>query len=344
MSGFVQGMPLLALGLIFAGATAAVWWAGVRLSTTTEVLDRRMGMSHAIGGALLLAISNNLPDIAVVTSAAVRGTLDLAVGNLLGSVALQMVVLVVMDFIAGPEASITSRTKNLAPVVGVLTLMIALGLVLFSAQLEPLMWWRVEPVAILIVLTWLGGLAMIQRTSTDPSWQLEARDDAEQQNSKSSSKMSTGKAAGLFLFAALVILIAGVALEMSSSAIAADLGIRGIVFGGTVLALATSIPSLSTGYQATRLGQYQLVVTKEFSSNAFLVALLFLAGLVAGTAVISSIGTAGILFAGMGIVLGGVFAIGLIVRDDHVILRAGIDSLIVLVLYIAGLVALVLLV
>ena len=85
------------------------------------------------------------------------------------------------------------------------------------------------------------------------------------------------------------------------------------------------------------------MVTKEFSSNTFLVALLFLAGIVAGTAAISSIGTVGILFASMGVVLGGVYAIGLIVRDDHVVLRAGIDSLIVLVLYIAGLVAMVLL-
>jgi cation:H+ antiporter len=45
-------LPILLL--IFAGAAACVWVAGVKLSDTTDVLSSRLGLGQALGGLLLL--------------------------------------------------------------------------------------------------------------------------------------------------------------------------------------------------------------------------------------------------------------------------------------------------
>jgi len=83
---------------IFVVAAAVVWRAGVRLSDTTDVLGDRFGLGQALGGVIVLAIATNLPEIAITVSAALAGNVDVAIGNILGGIALQTVVLAALDF------------------------------------------------------------------------------------------------------------------------------------------------------------------------------------------------------------------------------------------------------
>ena len=92
-----SGLGLAPLVLIFAVAAGAVWVAGIHLSGSTDVLDTRLGLGEALGGAILLAIATNLPEIAIVVSAALSHSLGIAIGNILGGIAIQTVVLVVLD-------------------------------------------------------------------------------------------------------------------------------------------------------------------------------------------------------------------------------------------------------
>ncbi|TMB83677.1 MAG: sodium:calcium antiporter, partial [Chloroflexi bacterium] len=66
---------MLLAGALFIGSAAAVWLAGIWLSDTTDALERRFGFGEAIGGLLILAITTNLPEIAITTGAAVSGDL-----------------------------------------------------------------------------------------------------------------------------------------------------------------------------------------------------------------------------------------------------------------------------
>src|SRR5512135_3521215 len=88
-------LPLLLL--IFVAAAVAIWFAGIQLSNTTDVLSVRLGLGQALGGLILLAIATNLPEIAITVSAALSLHLGLAIGNILGGIALQTVVLVLLD-------------------------------------------------------------------------------------------------------------------------------------------------------------------------------------------------------------------------------------------------------
>src|SRR6478672_13158598 len=93
----MTNLPLIALLAVFVASGGAIWVAGVQLSRQTDVLSTRLGLGAALGGLILLAIATNLPEIAIVSSAALAGNVDVAVGNILGGIAIQTVVLVALD-------------------------------------------------------------------------------------------------------------------------------------------------------------------------------------------------------------------------------------------------------
>src|SRR3954471_4673461 len=107
-------MSLPILSLIFLAAGAVVWIAGIYVSKTTDVLSSRFGLGEALGGAILLAIVTNLPEIAITASGAIRNQIGIATGNILGGIAIQTVVLVVLDvFGIGKKAPLTSHAASL---------------------------------------------------------------------------------------------------------------------------------------------------------------------------------------------------------------------------------------
>src|SRR5262245_43046329 len=106
--------PLL---LVFIAAAAATWVAGTFLSKATDVLDDRFDLGEAVGGMLLLGLAGSLPELAITCSAALSGDLSLAVGNLLGGIAMQTLVLVLFDRVSGREKPLTSLTSDISPLL-----------------------------------------------------------------------------------------------------------------------------------------------------------------------------------------------------------------------------------
>ena len=144
----------------------------------------------------------------------------------------------------------------------------------------------------------------------------------------------------VFALAALVTLIAGVALEESGSAIADHIGLSGVLFGSTVLAAATALPEVATGLAAVKIGDYNLAVSDIFGGNAFLPVLFLLTTLLSGQSVLPQAKNTDIYLASLGVLLTAVYIYGLIFRPKRQFLDLGIDSIVVLVLYIVGTVGL----
>jgi len=145
----------------------------------------------------------------------------------------------------------------------------------------------------------------------------------------------------VFLAAAAATLVAGVVLEESGNAIAGDVGLSGVLFGATFLAASTAIPEVSTGLAAVRLGDYRLAYSDIFGGNAFLPVLFLVASLVSGKAALPQAQRSDIYLAGLGILLTTVYLYGLIFRPRRQVLNMGIDSVVVLALYVLGIIGLV---
>jgi cation:H+ antiporter len=342
----MSGLPTLVLLLIFAAAAAAIWIAGIQLSNQTDVLSTRLHLGAALGGLILLALATNLPEIAIVVSASVSGQVGVAVGNILGGIAIQTVVLVALDaFGVGPGKPLTYRAASLVLVIEGLAVAAVLAVVVAGTQLPAdLMVWRLTPQAVVIALVWLASLLLVQRAGRHLPWHEsgEAPDNQKPERGHSQAQaeraatqrgVSTGKAAAIFGVAALVTLVAGVVLERSGDAIAEHIGLSGVLFGATILAAATSLPEISTGLTSVKQGDYQLAMSDIFGGNAFLPALFLVAVLLSGKAVLPQAHDTDIYLTAVGIVLTAVYIVGLLFRPARRIARMGVDSLTVLVLY-----------
>jgi cation:H+ antiporter len=350
----VSGLPSWLLLVIFLACAAAIWISGVKLSDTTDVLAQRLHLGDAIGGLVLLALATNLPEIAITFSAAMAHQLDVAVGNILGGIAVQTVVLVALDaFGVRVRRPLTYQAASLVLVLEAALVVLVLLVVVAGAQLPAgLLHARLTPDVVLIAVVWVVGLLLINRADSSLPWadsgaapdsQPDPRGTrrAKKESAATARRTTTRGAAAVFGVAALITLVSGVAIERSGEQFFGNIGMSGVLFGATVLATATALPELSTGITSARMGDYQLATGDIFGGNAFLPVLFLPATLIAGSAVLPAAGRSDIYLTALGAALTIVYLAGLIFRPKRQYARMGPDSIVVLVLYLVGIAGLV---
>jgi cation:H+ antiporter len=350
----VSSLSSVVLVLIFAASAVATWIAGVSLSKTTDALDVRFGLGEEIGGLVLLAFAGTLPELAITVSAAAGGHLQLAAGNLIGGIAIQTMVLVICDVAAGPQRPLTFLAGALTPALeGLLVVLVVVG-VIMGGLLPPSasIGGVVSPASIAIGVFWGFGIWVINRVRKDPKWKIEMpggqpgrRHHREPMRDRPHpfAGASNAKVMTLFALGCIVTLAAGVALELTGNELANRAHINGVIFGATVLALATALPEISSGIGAVRLGDHALAIGDMFGGNAFQVTLFLLADLIAGRALLPLAGTQNAWLAALGIALTAIYSVGLIVRPDRCWARLGPDSILAILVFalgVAGLLAL----
>src|SRR5215831_8686798 len=152
------------LAVLFAIAVVVTWVAGIYLSKSTDEIDRRYGLGDALGGVVLLAIAGSLPELAITISAASSGHLDLAAGNLIGGIAIQTMVIVLLDAAASRTEALTFLVGSLIPVLEGLLVVGVVAEVMMGALLpEHVRIGPVSPASIAIVVTWVAGNFTLNR-------------------------------------------------------------------------------------------------------------------------------------------------------------------------------------
>jgi cation:H+ antiporter len=331
---------------IFVVASLFTWAAGLVLADATDVLDTRFQFGEALGGIILLGFAGTLPEIAITVSAARSGDLALATGNLLGGIAMQTLVLVLLDAISRSRTPLTSLSTVLEPIVEALLVILLLTIALFghmlpaSVSIGP-----VSPTSLVLVMVWLSGVFLLNRLRTSQGWRavtehVEAIMTAPApQGGGGPPRFGQGATRWVVLAfgaAALCTLIAGVALERAGDELAGRWGVSGVVFGATILAAATALPEISTGIRAIRLGRVGLAMGDVFGGNQVQLTLFLLADVIAGQPVLQTVTSNTAWLGGIGVVVTALYAIGLVVRPPRKVLGIGPDSLLVLVAYAVG--------
>jgi len=327
-----------ALVLVFALAGVATWIAGTYLSKATDVLDDRFGLGDAVGGMLLLGLAGSLPELAITASAALSGHLSLAVGNLLGGIAMQTLVLVFLDATSRKKQPLTSLVSDTSPllesmlVIGLVTIAVMGGFLPETTAVGP-----VSPASIAIVVLFLLGIVGLNRARTRRAWAVATEPPPPAGEAPNRFKASTTLLVlGVFGAASFVTLLAGVMLEQTGNALADDMGINGVVFGATILAAVTALPEISSGIAAVRLGQVGLAMSDIYGGNAMQLTFFLLADLLAGNPVLPTASAESLWLGATGAVVTAMFAYGLLVRHDTKVAGLGRDSILVLCTYVAA--------
>ncbi|WP_204366377.1 hypothetical protein [Natrialba taiwanensis] len=127
-------MALLFPFVSFVVAGIAVYVAGISLSDVTNVLAVRWKLGEDLSGLILLAVVTILPEFVIAISAVLSDNLPLAIGNILGGIAIQTVVLAYLDVAgSGKSEILTFRAASLTLVLE-RTLVIAILLVVIMGS------------------------------------------------------------------------------------------------------------------------------------------------------------------------------------------------------------------
>ena len=125
-----QSLPIAANIALFAAAAAAVWFAGTRLARHADTIAQTTGIGREFLGMVLLGGVTSLPEIAVGTTATLQGVPTLSINDVLGSAAINLLILAIADAIIGRSALtsvVASPGVLLQGVLGIVLMAFAVG-------------------------------------------------------------------------------------------------------------------------------------------------------------------------------------------------------------------------
>ena len=237
--------------IAFGVAALVIVIAGSRLARQADILADRTGLGEALFGVLLLAGVTSLPDRRDPQRSDRRST-DLAMSNVMGSMAVNLVFLGVADVFyrkANLEHAAASPVNLM--LAGLLIVLLTLPLLAGRyANRRPLARAPVTPV---IVAAYLFGLHLVPARGPNPCGfpDIPTRRFADEPARHHRGRSSTVWFG--FIGMAVVTGMAGWVLMEAAKGIADQSGLSESLVGGLFTALATSTPELVTTIAAIRL-------------------------------------------------------------------------------------------
>lgn len=254
--------------IAFGIAALAIVIAGSRLARLADELADRTGMGEALFGVLLLAGVTSLPDFAATLSAAIDARPDLAMSNVMGSMAVNLAFLGVADIVYR-KANLEHAAASAVNLMLAGLLIVLLTLPLLAIISPPVARWGVHPVTPVIVVAYLFGLHLVLRTEAKPMWFPRLTRQTVPDKPSQIYRGSLAVAWISFTVLAVVTAIAGWILMEAAKGIADQGGLSDTLVGGLLTALATSTPELVTTIAAIRYGALTLAVSNIFGTNCF---------------------------------------------------------------------------
>ena len=233
---------LLVMGLVVV-LKGADW-----LTDGAVNIASRFGVSQMVIGLTIVAMGTSMPELCVSMVSALKGTPDLAVGNVVGSNTLNTLLIVGCSALVAPimvKRSSVRRDIPFAVLASLLMLIFCL-----DGGID-----RLDDALLFI----LFAVFMFVTVKYGKNEGTEAKTTA----------APLGKAA-LLLVVGLVCLILGSNLFVdNASFIASTLGVSDAVIGLTIVAGGTSLPELATSMVSAKKGNSDIAIGNVIGSNVF---------------------------------------------------------------------------
>ncbi|MHB8996897.1 MAG: sodium:calcium antiporter [Armatimonadota bacterium] len=255
--------------LWFVGMSVVVVAAGTLLAYAADALAAKTGLGRLAVGIILLAAATTLPEIVVDISAVRLGAPDLAVGDIMGSCTMNMLILAVMDLLHHHRHQVTMMPGFIIGQARIGTLAIVLAGIAGAALLarEPFALGTLGIGPLLIAVIYIMEMYAGARRQ-DPAI-------IEDEIITGPIKSLRGGIIG-FAIGALAIGLAGPKLASTAGDLSALTGLGQTFFGSIFLALVTSLPELAASLAAIKMRAPELVIGNLFGSNAFNMAALLI--------------------------------------------------------------------
>lgn len=321
----------------FVALAAVIVVAGSFLTRYADAIAEATGWGRLLIGSVLLAGATSLPELTVDVTAVRMNLPDLAVGDLLGSSLMNLLILAVLDLTHHSRGKMLSRTAAAHALSGLLsialTAVVGLGLLTASRAAS----WALLGVHASVWLVALGYVLGVRLTFLDQRISLRTAVEAHVAVEKVYDGRPLWRSVLGFAAAAVAILVTGPFLAESAGRIAELSGLGDTFVGTTFVALSTSLPELVTSLAAVRIGAFDLAVGNVFGSNAFNMLLFFPLDLLYPGTLFASVGPLHAISCLAAIVATSVVIMGQLYQSESRVRFIEPDACLVILLIIAAL-------
>lgn len=247
-------MVIAGLGLLIAGGEALVRGA--------STVATKLGLSPLIIGLVVVSAATSAPELAVTLDAVAKGESDLAIGNVVGSNIINVLVILGISALISP-LFIKRRVVSfdIPVMVGLTVLLLALSLDGNIGALDG---------ALLLV----GLVFHIVMSITVGRKRAPGADEVPSSMPLNSEPVSIWLALLLLAVGVGLLVLGAQLLVAGATAIATAVGVSDLVIGLTVVAIGTSLPELATSIVALRRGERDMAVGNIVGSNLFNIGLV----------------------------------------------------------------------
>ena len=249
--------------LIVVGIVLVLWGAD-RLTDGAVAVAQRLRIPEMVIGLTIVGLGTSMPELCIGLVSALKGTSDLAVGNVVGSNIFNTLLIVGVAAMVAPITILRSTVWKDMPwsmLAGVL-----LAVLCFDGCVS-----RLDALILFAIFLIFMGYTLYQAK----------KGKAEMSAEEARSARTPLAAAGLIILGLACLVVGSNVFVDAATRVARALNVSDAVIGLTIVAGGTSLPELATSVVAARKGQSAIAIGNVIGSNVFNVLLIIgLTGLI----------------------------------------------------------------
>lgn len=227
-------------------------------------IAKKLRIPTFVIGLTIVAFGTSAPELAVSISAALKGSNDIAIGNVVGSNIFNTLVVLGASAAITPiavEKGMIKKDYPLSIFAAILLGVLSLDMLLFKAPAMSL--GRVDGIILLI------AFAFFMYTTVKAGLKERETLSSEQEEALSNMHMPMWKSILILVVGLAGIVIGGDMSVEGAKEIARIFGLSEALIGLTIVAFGTSLPELVTSVIAAKKGESDIAVGNVIGSNIF---------------------------------------------------------------------------
>ena len=293
--------------LIVAGAVLVLKGADW-LTDGAVALAERMQISQIVIGLTVVALGTSAPEFCVSLVSALKGTADLAVGNVVGLNIFNTLLIVGVAAMVAPMSILPLTVRRDVPMAIVASVVLSV-MVLLDGDVSR---WD----AAILFVGFLLFMWMMLRGAKNGEAAENAPDSGDSSSDTSKKKLGVWAALGLLLLGLACLVFGSNRFVDGATSVAQQLGVSEAVIGLTIVAGGTSLPELATSVVAARKGNSAIAIGNVLGSNVMNILLIL-----GGAGLICPMAVKGITTVDFAMLTGSVLLLWLFCRTKFTVAR-----------------------
>jgi cation:H+ antiporter len=315
------------IGLQFFFFFLLIIIAGWRLSDYANRISKKSLFPEGLFGVVFLAIITSLPEIFTsIGSVTVVHFPDMAASDAIGSIFINLMIIIVLDIIQGKGGilSIASKKHILTASLTILVLgIVSISLLLRKIANINLGFFNIGLDSILIIAIYIFCLKLL------------VKHGAEEITKEGNDSKGISSLWFKFIIAAILVVISGFKLAELGGEIVTQTNLSDSFVGLVFLAVATSLPELIVSWSAVKHGSIDMAIGNVLGSNFFDTAIIPITDIFyRSNQIMSDLNISHIFTITLCMILTAIIISGLIYRSKKSILKVGWDVFFMVIIVI----------